>query len=494
MFRLVGLPIGLLCVTFAAYCAAQSLRFIITIAHMTGCDSYPAGVAKVFGSAAGTAVSHLTNFTLVLATGSHLKFLSGLLPRVLPAALSRATPLPLVAVALVMPLCVRRDISALRHVSIIAPLSLVYVIVLIISRGLAAPPEAAQSSGSVELLRSGDSGFGELPQAWSITLNALTFHHMAVPVFRQMERAQAQRVNKVVLRSTAYVSILYVLVGTSGFLTHGSGTPENILLVYPQGDRAAVLAQALVGCTLLLVIPLNVHAMRGQVLAILSPKMQAALRCRADGHLVLTAVLVLLPTAVGFMFPSVAAIIGIACGFGMVTYMFLVPAAVILYLRWRGGLPGESRSRTGSVRSEGSGQALKPDASRESFQDLLLSSPLSSPLLGPQTMVSPRQSCVDLIGLDEQVGLPPASGGDDPGAFELPEPAVAQASNCSSPRQRRPGAAWSPGTWSPEPSDLGDVETEWSPEFALSLTALALGSALGFVSAASTVVELFQGS
>lgn len=490
MFRLVGLPAALLCILFGAFCNAQSLRFVITIAHLTGCDSYPAGVAAILGPWAGAAVCHVMNFVLLLGIGQQLRFLEELMPRALPSALVGLLPPQLAAIALVFPISASRDISVLRHVALVAPLALIYVIALIVWTGLSSPlPEAAApprglrllrppaTESAVHLLRFGDGGFWGLPQAWSIFLNALSCHHVAVPVYRQLHCAGAQRVNKVVLRSTASLSFLYALVGASGFLAHGAATPENILLVYPVGDRAALIAQVLVGCTLIVAIPLNVHAVRGQVSGMLHPRAAELLQGTAAGRALFAAALLALTALVGRLFPSISSIIGIACGFGVVVYIFVVPAAALCSLRWSGA------SRAGAQLQKFDGALA---GSSGGLQDLLQTSPLSMSMLAP----------------DQRRGMVNFRAGR--GAFadveDVASPLNGEA--LGGPRQRpvafSPGAApWEAATAgcerSPSGSSLGGDGAEWSPEFAISVVALLAASGLGLASASRTVVLLWRG-
>ncbi|CAK0833041.1 unnamed protein product [Prorocentrum cordatum] len=334
MFRLLGVPMGVACIAFGTYCGAQSLRLIMTVAHLTRCDSYSAGVACLLGPLAGNVLSAVLSVTMVLATGTHLKFLAGLLPCLLPdASTARFT-----AIALVFPLCAVRDVGALRYAAMVGPVFLVYVTVLLVVR--AALPGAAGADAATALSPAGAAAgpssweaLSELPRAWSIVLNALTCHHVAVPVFRQLHRARAQRVNKMILRSVTFMSSMYTLIGLAGFASQGADTPENILLAFPATDSAAALGQALVGCILMVSIPLCVASLRVQVQHLFPPELARS----PTGHAAITVLLLLLPTGIGAFFPNVTSMLGVACGFGMAFYIFVVPSVCVVALRWRPG-------------------------------------------------------------------------------------------------------------------------------------------------------------
>lgn len=326
VFRLLGVPMGVACIAFGTYCGAQSLRLIMTIAHLTRCDSYSTGVACLLGPLAGNVLSVVLSMTLVMATGTHLKFLAGLLPCLLPEGATAGTA-RLAATALVFPMCAVRDVGALRYAAVMGPVFLVYVTTLLVLRA-AFPGEAmADATATAAAAAAGPTSWealSELPRAWSIVLNALTCHHVAVPVFRQLHRAKAQRVNKIILRSVTFMSSMYTLIGFAGFASQGADTPENILLAFPATDTAAAVGQTLVGCILMVSVPLCVASLRVQVLHLFPPELARS----PLGHAAITMLLLLLPTGVGALFPSITSMLGVACGFGMAFYIFVVPAVL----------------------------------------------------------------------------------------------------------------------------------------------------------------------
>jgi len=487
-FKLIGIPTGLLIVIAGAYCSAQSLRFIITIAHVTGRDSYPAGVAAILGPMAGSLLSFIVGVVLIFATGSHLKFLSAMMPHSLPPPLPQMTlPGNIVAIAAVFPLCVSKSITSLRHFTVVAPLSLLYVIALIIVRGLMVQPPASPKAERhiLQLLRFGHGTIWDLPQAWVVVLNAITCSHVAVPVYRQLHRAKAQRVNKVVLRSSTCLALLLSLVGISGVLTHGSSTPENVLLAYPADDRGAKIGQLLVTATLFVSLPFGLHALRDQVLDLFSKSTAEKIKDSFALRSVLTGILLGVPSVICVIFPSISSIIGMACGFGLVTYMFVVPVIAMCALRW----PKKQQSYINS--------GVMKESSRESFHDLVLSSPLSEPLLGHQGSVkakpgskSPTRSPARSQGLKSADRSGPVNltlRGLEPGDnFDVP-------SHPSFPKMARTGSS-SPA-YSMAGSEDGDAylaQLAWTDEFLLSLVALVIASVVGFAAGIRATMQLIN--
>lgn len=394
-FRLVGLPGGILALLLGVYCTAQSLRLTMTIAHVTGSNTYSAGVAAVLGPGAGAALASLMCGVSLCAMASHMMFLVDVAQSLAPefcGKMSRAQLMVLWAV-LVSPPCLLRDISSLRHFAPIAPLSLVAVTALVVGqawRVATSPVSLVKVAGMVEaaknnhVLRFGDGGVWGAPRAWSIVVNALICHHVAVPVLRGLRCAEAPRVNKVVVRAVSCVALFYGIIGVCGFLTFGVATPENILTAFPAGSAAAILARVLVGSSLLVGIPLNVHAARGQVLELFPTKMAVVMnRPGGLGHVFFTALLLAIPAAVALVFPSVTLVVNIACGLGMVLYMFVVPALTVCVLRWQGRRGSSCRSGRWINDKFIHGEFPASPSEQSNLAELMMSSPLSSPLLSP---------------------------------------------------------------------------------------------------------------
>lgn len=542
-FRLVGVPIGLLGLGFGAYCIAQSLQFIMAVAHLTGCETYAGAVATVLGRRAGTVLSSVMVGESFCVIAAWLKFLADLAPRLIPAIIigeTRERQMFFVACVAVLP-CLFKDISVLSRVAIISPMSLVCVTVLIVGRACTGPSEevfrggANSAADTIDLLRSGTSGWREIPSMWSIVMNALVCHHMAVPVYRQMKAAQAYRVNKVVMRTVVTLVFLYGLVGTCGFLMNGRDTPENILLAYNKpGDRTAILAKGLVGISLLIAIPLNLNPARRQVLEFMPRHWHLRAFIAAPlGHCVFTVLMVGGPAIMATLAPSVTSIVSLACGFSMVFWVFLVPAFMLLLLRWRGG--------TGLLQT--------PDRISQfgsgTFSNLLLSSPLSTPMMSPRPMVYPKANgningkLVTNLSHQLEAGIPSlkskgasgrvsANSGEEaevPAREDSNESAGSAVSMTSVPPVGAPAAGGSRDTSltrvlegarsslaavaavdhsvSPERSrwqalqrqpmiEDDDEDLEWSPRFAMALVALIAAAVMGIVAACEAAGSLIR--
>jgi len=373
---------------------------------------------------------------------------------------------------------------------------------------------------------------------------------VAIPVYKQLHNSESRRINKLLLRSCTSLSVLYALVASCGAITHGRRTPENILLAYPEDHKAAQVAQALMGCSLLVAMPLNLHAARDQLPEVLRTlhSMWLLLRdcmlwvcclclrlgcmCRRRAHcrssaactavkevkeitagnencgrgaagalatktrLIYTAVLLTLPAAISLAFPSVTSIVGVATGFGSVLWTFIMPVVMVVVLR-RQCAEGKLRSSLASRRCE-----------------RLLSSPLASPLWSPAS--SPGGSPGVSPPLSPRLGRSRSQSGSDAAFFRLSvtsgsvdlglEGFEEAASRLAHLQQEShadrdlehelptsQSGSQASGSARLQEAQRGSQHYPWSLDFTLGVLGLAVGSSLGIAAACQSVSKLLSG-
>lgn len=498
-FSLVGVPIGILTLLFGTYCLATSLRLIITISHITGRDSYAKSAIVVLGPVAGRALACLMVGEALCGQAAFIKFLSDLWPRVLPFAFGgfSKSQMALVVVAAAFPAAASRDMSVLRHVTLISFLSLAFMASLVVTS--AVRDAAARDPEHLQVLTSGrsESIWEVLPQTWSLVLSALYCQHVAIPVYKQLNNFNSRRINKVLLRSCTSLCLLYALVATCGVMAHGAKTPENILLAYPSTHGAAWLAQLLTGCSLLIALPLGVQPARDQL-----PEVIYSIQClcgalffgrsagKSSNHgqpapgptrrVLHTAGILMTAASLAVIFPSVTAIVSIATGFGSVLWTFIMPMVMIFILRHRAGRHADASS-------------MLPELSESSLKrERLLSSPLASPMASPSW--SPRGSERSSPTLSPQPSSALISeaanfqlGGDEEVCMQIEEPDSGWKSTvCHTElRPERNGDRHSGRVREAGPH-------HWSFHFTMGILSLSIGSVLGLTAAYQSCVKVLR--
>ncbi|CAK9025474.1 unnamed protein product [Durusdinium trenchii] len=508
-FSLVGVPVGILTLLFGTYCLATSLRLIITISHITGRDSYAKSAIEVLGPVAGRGLACLMVGEALCGQAAFIKFLSDLWPRVLPMAFGRLskTQMAFVIIFAAFPAAASKDMSVLRHVTVVSFFSLAFMASLVVSSAVHEP-----NVEEISVITSGTSEkiWYVLPQTWSLVLSALYCQHVAIPVYKQMNNFNGRRINKVLLRSCTSLSLLYALVATCGVMAHGAKTPENILLAYPSSHQAAWLAQLLTGCSLLIALPLGVQPARDQLPEVLYSIRSLTGALHSLGLRLLfgqrpqrtpsvselefpvenvrpptgplrvlhTAVIMSVAASLALIFPNVTSIVGIATGFGSVLWTFIMPMVMILILR--------HRAAHGKI----DGAPLHIPGLGSSKRERLLNSPLASPTWSPRNSqrssptLSPAPSATSLTEVPNLV-----LEAQEDICMQIEEPDSGWTSTVlhSSTRAETGGTGGPPGLHGPSP--VRD-HYPWSFQFSMGILSLSIGSILGLTSAYQSLVKV----
>eukprot|EP00929_Paragymnodinium_shiwhaense_P019273 TRINITY_DN13208_c0_g1_i1.p1 TRINITY_DN13208_c0_g1~~TRINITY_DN13208_c0_g1_i1.p1 ORF type:complete len:518 (-),score=70.43 TRINITY_DN13208_c0_g1_i1:565-2118(-) len=131
------------------------------------------------------------------------------------------------------PLTMPSDIGFLRYLSAMSPAAICIVAVVTISQAPALFASAQERGLDVTF-------FHFEPVAWlkaaSICIFAFNCHIVALPVGHNLDGPSPRRIVKVAFSACTLEFLLYVLVGTSGYLSFASETQGDFLLNYPQGS------------------------------------------------------------------------------------------------------------------------------------------------------------------------------------------------------------------------------------------------------------------
>lgn len=98
--------------------------------------------------------------------------------------------------------------------------------------------------------------------ALPLILYSYTCHPNVLPLYAELQRPCDRRMHKVVTRAFAAAAFLYVLVGSTGFLTFLYDTEGNILMNNYHREAAPIAACFAICFTVVSAMPLFVHSFR----------------------------------------------------------------------------------------------------------------------------------------------------------------------------------------------------------------------------------------
>ena len=206
-----------------------------------------------------------------------LGHLCGAAPSPLCAALAtRGGVVLLFALLVVLPLASCARIHHLRLPSALAVAAILFVVGLVVVRGLQRQPlpplPLAVPSAQGLLL------------AAPIAIYALGNHVQSVSIFLDGAQVAMPRYHVAILACYAFIFCLYLATGVCGFLAFGSGVAGNVLTAFPLGDAPADAAKALMALHVALVIAVDAIPLRRSLALMYSRCARHGLAARAPAR------------------------------------------------------------------------------------------------------------------------------------------------------------------------------------------------------------------
>ncbi|KAG5916119.1 hypothetical protein E4U61_003959 [Claviceps capensis] len=164
---------------------------------------------------------------------------------------------------LVIPLSFLRRLESLKYTSLVALVSIGYLIVLVVYH-FAVDPHAAPENIRVIKWAGAVDTLSALP----IVVFAYTCHQNMFSIVNEIKDNSPPAMVRVVSASIGSAAGIYILVAITGYITFGNNIVGNIILMYPTGV-ASTIGKAAIVILVLFSIPLQVHPCRASLDAVL---------------------------------------------------------------------------------------------------------------------------------------------------------------------------------------------------------------------------------
>ncbi|KAM7198505.1 Transmembrane amino acid transporter domain containing protein [Rhypophila sp. PSN 637] len=163
----------------------------------------------------------------------------------------------------IVPLSFPRTLDSLKYTSVIALLSIGYLIVLVAYH---CAVDSRDQRGDVNIL-TWDGPVAAL-SSLPVMIFAYTCHQNMFSILNELKDNSAATVVTVIGSSIGTAAAVYILVAITGYLTFGSHVVGNIVGMYP-ASLASTIAKAAIVVLVTFSVPLQVHPLRASVDAIL---------------------------------------------------------------------------------------------------------------------------------------------------------------------------------------------------------------------------------
>lgn len=165
---------------------------------------------------------------------------------------------------IVIPLSFLRRLDSLKYTSVIALISIGYLVILVVyhfGKGDTIPDR-----GTVRYL----SWQGPIPAlaAFPVIVFAYTCHQNMFSILNEINNNSHFRTTSVVVSSIGTAAAIYILVAITGYLSYGDNVNGNIVSMYPP-SVASTIGRAAIVVLVMFSYPLQVHPCRASVDAVL---------------------------------------------------------------------------------------------------------------------------------------------------------------------------------------------------------------------------------
>ena len=337
---------------FVGLASMLSFSFLIRAMDATSKKTY----RELAVSAYGPGMGKFNEVVLVIYTGcgatSGVVLVGDLLPRLLRVWLphtvwtSRGFVVPVIALAVMLPLSLPRSLGGLRYAALGA------IVCLAVTWGVLL----------ASLVEDGDHG--ELDEvemrpsvalAFPILIVALMGQYQVCPAYQELENKSPARMYVVVGAATGIAMTVYAAYGAVGFARFGDNTLPDVLNNFATKWKPAIVSRFLLGICVVCWYPLPLFAMRQNLHSLLfgsapSPAEgggeveygedgDVVVRIPAVRNVGLTLLCVVITNGLALVTPNVAVVLGFSGGTGGVALMYVLPALFFLKLVPDGG-PG----------------------------------------------------------------------------------------------------------------------------------------------------------
>jgi len=278
MLRLTGCAVGTSLLFVCGLVAFAGMRILMCSAVKLNVYTFSGLLSKCLGAKSGI---FLDVSLFLYGTGSciaYFIFLGDFIPDLvlyfgdLLGALGRADGDPqealhardirtnclIASLVMIIPLCLPKELSALRHVSPIALAGVLYTTFVVFGKMCLRLHMGGLDSVEIEL-KADDMTFGIFCKCFSMCIFAYNCHMNVVPVSQELTNPGERRIDKVTVRVVLVQLVLYILLSWGGYVSFGRNTPDNVITAYDKSDPWITASRLLLTITIGAAIPISVN-------------------------------------------------------------------------------------------------------------------------------------------------------------------------------------------------------------------------------------------
>eukprot|EP00808_Paulinella_micropora_P014669 g78243.t1 len=268
-FKLTGLPVALFLTFGCCALSTFSVRVLVKACGYANVMSYQDLSYRGFGRPTARFTQGVMCANLFGTTIAYMTVVVQLAPKAVRLLTGHTgfftLPWPvllLIVVFLVTPLSFQKDLSILRYSSLLAFVCSFYLTVVIMMKFNKLGSKSFLLEVTSRKVLVGELSLYNFFKACPIFIYAYTCHPNVLPVYFELKRPSQERITRVAGYALWTCSLLYMLIGMYVFITFEEKTAGNYLTNDFHGDIFILIGILGFSLSVLLAIPLFVHAAR----------------------------------------------------------------------------------------------------------------------------------------------------------------------------------------------------------------------------------------
>ncbi|KAL8704105.1 MAG: hypothetical protein Q9201_002719 [Fulgogasparrea decipioides] len=165
---------------------------------------------------------------------------------------------------IVIPLSFLRRLDSLKYTSVIALISIGYLVILVVAHFVKG--DTMQDRGIIRVIR-WESAMATL-SSFPVIVFAYTCHQNMFSILNEIGNNSHFRTTSVVVASIGIAAFIYILVAITGYLSFGNAVADNIVSIYAP-SISATIGKAAIVVLVMFSYPLQVHPCRASIDAVL---------------------------------------------------------------------------------------------------------------------------------------------------------------------------------------------------------------------------------
>ncbi|KAL6948748.1 hypothetical protein ACO0QE_001221 [Hanseniaspora vineae] len=164
------------------------------------------------------------------------------------------------SLVIIVPLCLLKNLDSLRYSSMLGLLAIAYIVLFIIIRFFIDLPSLNFHNLGISWFKI--NSYSGMMSTFSILIFGFTASMNMFSICNELEHNSLRNIDKVIGNSVGVACLLFIVVGTLGYLNFGSDIKGNVILNYNPESIFTKIGQLSLGCVIILSFPLLFHPLR----------------------------------------------------------------------------------------------------------------------------------------------------------------------------------------------------------------------------------------